>query len=115
MENEAVTVMSPMLQYGFGFTSLILLAMLFFVLKWLLSEVQASREIREELLADTKLVIQNNTHAIEELAAKMSQQSTVMSDVRDKLLSRPCLLPQVRAQGTGISSRSETATLAPDS
>jgi len=88
MENEAITLMTPMLQYGFAFFSLVLVVILFFVIKWLLAEVKASRLAREGLLDQTKLVIQNNTHAIEQLAEKMAL--------------RPCLLPQASRQPRGI-------------
>jgi len=91
MENDAITVMTPMLQYGFAFFSLVLVVILFFVIKWLLAEVKASRLAREGLLDQTKLVVENNTQAVRSLEERMRQYSELLGDLRDKLLARPCM------------------------
>lgn len=80
MSNETSVIMSPLIQYGFAGFSLILLA----VLVWLI------RELLFVLKANNR-VIAENTHAIETVDKSTTNTFEIMVEIKDELLKRPCI------------------------
>lgn len=80
MSNETSVIMSPLLQYGFAGFSLILLA----VLVWLIRELLA-------VLKANNLVIAENTHAINAVDKSARDTFNIMIEIKDELLKRPCI------------------------
>jgi hypothetical protein len=80
---ESASIWSNWIQLGFAGFSLILLA----VIVWL-----TSRLLR--VLGDSNKVVSGNTEAITLLTASASETKTLMIEMKDSLLSRPCLLPE---------------------
>jgi len=80
MSNETSVIMSPLIQYGFAGFSLILLA----VLVWLI------RELLTVLKANNK-VIAENTQAIKSVDKNTTATFEIMVEIKDLLLKRPCI------------------------
>lgn len=74
------TVMSPLIQYGFAGFSLILLA----VLIWLIRELL-------KVLKENNKVIAENTQAIKAVDQHTSDTFDIMVSIKDQLLKRPCI------------------------
>lgn len=80
MTNETAVIMSPIIQYGFAGFSLILLA----VLVWLI------RELLIVLKANNR-VIAENTQAIKSVDKNTTATFDIMVEIKDELLKRPCI------------------------
>lgn len=74
------SIMGPLIQYGFAGFSLILLA----VLVWLI------RELLTVLKANNK-VIAENTQAIKSVDENTKDTFGIMVEIKDELLKRPCI------------------------
>lgn len=70
----------PVIQYGFAGICVILIA----ILCWL------ARRLFEILEKNTS-VISGNTSALEALLKEFEDSTRIYSDLRDRILSRPCL------------------------
>lgn len=77
---NSTQIMTPLLQYGFAGFSLILLA----VLVWLI------RELLIVLKANNK-VIAENTQAIKSVDKNTTNTFGIMVEIKDELLKRPCI------------------------
>jgi len=79
MEN-GTSIMSPLIQYGFAGFSLILLAVLIWLIRELLS-----------VLKENNKVIAENTHAINSVDKSTKETFGIMVEIKDELLKRPCI------------------------
>ena len=80
MSNETSVIMSPLIQYGFAGFSLILLM----VLVWLIRELLS-------VLKENNRVIAENTHAIKTVDDNTQNTFDIMVEIKDELLKRPCI------------------------
>ena len=71
---------NPVIQYGFAGLCLILLGFLAWLVKRLLG-----------VLEQTTAVIKDNTQIIGTLKEESDEVRTILGDVRDRLLARPCI------------------------
>lgn len=76
-------ILDPLVQHGFLGLSAVLLGLLI----WLVRKVL-------ELLERTNTIIHENTQAIRSLDLRNSELLRVTGDLRDRLLSRPCIIDQ---------------------
>jgi hypothetical protein len=73
--------LDPIVQYGFaGMCGVLLL-----ILCWLVSRLLC-------LLEKTSSVIAGNTSALRNLLVKLSEGQKMYTDLRDRIMTRPCLL-----------------------
>lgn len=80
MSNETSVIMSPLIQYGFAGFSLILLAVLIWLIRELLS-----------VLKENNRVIAENTQAIKAVGKSSLDTFGMMIEIKDELLKRPCI------------------------
>ena len=80
MSSETSVIMSPLIQYGFAGFSLILLV----VLVWLIRELLS-------VLKENNRVIAENTNAIETVDKSTVNTFGIMVEIKDELLKRPCI------------------------
>lgn len=85
---ESVSVMSPLIQYGFGGLCLILIA----VIVWLISRLL-------KILEETNKVITANTAAVAKVNDKADTLSAATYELKDELLRRPCVARFAVEQG----------------
>jgi len=78
---EIIQLWSPLIQGGFAVFALLLLGVNVWLVKQLL-----------RVLKDNSQVIAGNTRAIESVATIASDTKSLMQQMRDQLLSRPCLI-----------------------
>jgi F0F1-type ATP synthase membrane subunit b/b' len=78
---EVIQLWSPMIQGGFAVFALLLLGVNVWLVKQLL-----------RVLNDNNLVIAGNTRAIESVATIAGDTRELMQEIRDELLTRPCLM-----------------------
>lgn len=95
----------PLIQYGFAGFSLILLAMLLWVLKGAQRESKENRDLVVGLMQDNQEILQDTITAINELTAALresqrhdQQSGQLLRDLlslarttHDRLISRPCI------------------------
>jgi hypothetical protein len=72
--------MQPIMQAGFLGLSAVLLV----IIVWLITRLM-------KLLEDTGKIISENTHVIAGLNDRYAELTDLCGDIRDKLLSRPCI------------------------
>ena len=72
---------SPVIQGGFAVFSVFLLGIIVWLIKQLL-----------KVLGETNTVLAGNTKAIEAIGTGTSETQRLMADIRDQLLTRPCLV-----------------------
>ena len=78
---ETLNTWSPVIQYGFaGFAAILLI-----VVVWLIRQLL-------HVLQDSNKVIEGNTQALRDASMIAEHTRGIMSDVRDRLLERPCLM-----------------------
>jgi len=77
---EPTTIMGPVIQYGFAGFSLILLA----ILVWLIRELLT-------VLKTNNRVIAENTQAIKYVSTITKNTFGIMVEIKDELLKRPCI------------------------
>lgn len=75
---------APVVQYGFAGLGAVLLALLGWLVRRLL-----------ELLGECSRVIANNNAALAGVEAQLAENQRLHRDLRDRLLTRPCLLERV--------------------
>jgi len=80
MTNETSVIMSPLIQYGFAGFSLILLAVLIWLIRELLS-----------VLKENNRVIAENTQAIKSVDKNTNDTLGIMIEIKDELFKRPCI------------------------
>ena len=80
MQDSVEIFMNPIIQYGFAGLSVILLAFLAWLVKRLLT-----------LLEKTTNIIKENTNIIDSLKEESGEVKGVVSELKDLLLSRPCI------------------------
>ncbi len=73
-------IASPLLQYGFAGFSAVLLGLVIWLIKKLLSVIEANSRVIEE-----------NTAAIRDLTVMTSDLLKLNRSLHDKLISRPCI------------------------
>lgn len=78
---EVIQLWSPLIQGGFAVFALLLLGVNVWLVKQLL-----------RVLKDNNRVIAGNSRAIEAVATVATETRSLMQDIRDQLLRRPCLL-----------------------
>lgn len=79
MDPATSAIMQPIFQYGFAGLSAVLLGILVWMIRRLLT-----------LLESNGAIIANNTNALENLTERMH----TMDDVRDRMLKRPCMMKE---------------------
>ncbi len=77
---ETMTVLSPIMQYGFAGLSGILIM----IIVWLINKLLG-------VLKDTNQIVANNTVAIREVVSLTRDSIKLLRDVHDKLIARPCI------------------------
>ena len=75
------SLLTPVMQYGFAGMSVILVA----VIVWLIRRLLAVLEKTNEIIAA-------NTEAIRDVDHRTAEELNLVRDLREKLLQRPCLL-----------------------
>ena len=86
-----LTVMQPYVQWGFAGFCFVVFAVLMTVIVWLIRNLLA-------VLKETNKVVAGNTEAISSVHTTADETKRLMGDIRDQLLSRPCLLPKHQQQ-----------------
>ena len=79
--NETVNLAAPWMQLGFAGLSVVLLAIIVWLIRRLLG-----------ILDHNNQIIAANTHAIIELRKTTSEELKLVRDLREKMLQRPCLV-----------------------
>jgi uncharacterized membrane protein YccC len=74
-------MLAPIVQYGFAGFAVVLLAVLVWLIKQLLS-----------LQEKTNRLIEANIEAIRELSNRTGDELKLIRELRDRLLARPCLI-----------------------
>ena len=87
------TIAAPIIQYGFAGLCAVLLAILVWLVKTFAQVVKDLHNQSVELTQTTTSVVKENTEAIREVKSVEDQQVAVLTQLKDKLLERPCLLP----------------------
>lgn len=99
MNSEILT--EPVIEYGFaGLCAVQLTALIWLVAKLL------------EILRDTAEVIANNTAALKSLKEQEEVSTHLFSDLRDRILSRPCL--RIESEWRKRASHNPTFKKGPD-
>lgn len=80
MNETAVNVMTPIVQYGFAGLCVILLV----ILVWLIRELL-------QVLKENNRVISENTQAIQSVDENAKNTLAVSVEVKNELLKRPCI------------------------
>ena len=75
-----VSVMTPVIQFGFAGLSLILIAIIVWLIRQLLT-----------LLGETNKIIAANTAAISGIAVQVADELRLLRTTHDLLLARPCI------------------------
>lgn len=78
--NETVNLAAPLMQFGFAGFCIVLLAFIFWLVKRLLG-----------VLDQTNRIIAANTEAILNLSNTTTEEMKLVRDLRDKMMTRPCL------------------------
>jgi len=78
--SDSSVIMSPLIQYGFAGFSIVLLAVLIWLIRELLS-----------VLKESNKVIAENTQAIKYVGTVTKNTFEIMVEVKDELLKRPCI------------------------
>lgn len=78
--------MEPYVQWGFAGFCFVVFATMMTVGVWLIKQLL-------KILKDTNEVIAGNTAAIKSVHDTADTTRNLMSDIRDQLLQRPCLMP----------------------
>lgn len=84
-----LTVMEPYVQWGFAGFCFVIFTVLMFVIVWLVGKLLT-------ILKETNIVIAGNTSAISAVHSTADDTKNLMSDIRDQLLTRPCLMDGAR-------------------
>lgn len=87
--SDNLTVMQPYIQWGFAGFCFVVFATLTTINVWLMKNYIT-------VVGDSNTVIQGNTAAISSIHITADETRHLMSDVRDQLLSRPCLMDSAR-------------------
>ncbi len=77
---DETVIMSPLIQYGFAGFSIVLLGVLIWLTRELLSVVKESNK-----------VIAENTRAIISVDKNTTNTFEIMVEIKDELLKRPCI------------------------
>ena len=83
---EVFQLWSPVIQGGFAVFALLLLGVNVWLVKQLL-----------RVLKENNQVIAGNSRAIEAVASVATETRTLMQEIRDQLLQRPCLFEEFSA------------------
>lgn len=81
MEQQAASLFSPMVQYGFAGFCFLLLGLVFWMIRKLLDIIVKNNE-----------VIERNTSTIGNLLNQSKDELVILRSIHDKLLQRPCLV-----------------------
>ena len=80
-----LTIMAPYVQWGFAGFCFVVFSSLLGVIVWLIKHLL-------RILEKTNDVIAGNTNAIRAVHSTADSTRILMSDIRDQLLTRPCLM-----------------------
>ena len=86
---DDLTVMHPYVQWGFAGFCFVIFASLLWVIVWLIKNLL-------KILRESNKVIQGNTEAIISVHVTAGETKKLMSDIRDQLLKRPCLMNDIK-------------------
>jgi hypothetical protein len=86
-----LTVMAPYVQWGFAGFCFVVFATLTTINVWLMKNYIA-------VVRENNKVISGNTAAITTISETAACTKHLMSDIRDQLLQRPCLMDSMRKQ-----------------
>ena len=84
--------MSPVIQYGFAGLSVVLLSILVWMVKSFLAEIKESRTAYIAVAKETTEAFSNHTEALHDIKAEVNRSAGLLTDVRDRLLERPCII-----------------------
>lgn len=79
---DPLSCWSPVIQGGFAVFSLVLLAVVVWLIRALLRVIEKNNQ-----------VIAGNTEAIRAIGATSGRTEKLLSELRDQLLTRPCMIP----------------------
>ena len=96
-----LSVMSPSMQYGFAGFAFLLLGVVVWMIKQLL-----------KVLKDTNTVVGNNTQVMNSVHETAGETRELMIEVKDQLLSRPCLMQSAERAKLAATQCSNSATAA---
>ncbi len=82
---ETINIFTPTLQYGFAGFSLLLTA----IIVWLIRRLLAVLDANNQIIAD-------NTSAIRDIATTTSDEMRLVRSLHDKILARPCIAGEER-------------------
>ena len=77
---ETTNLFTPLLQYGFAGFSLILVA----IIVWLIRRLLA-------VLDQTNSIIAQNTSAVRDVSRATTEETAIVRQLYDKMLARPCI------------------------
>jgi len=77
---SSLTIMAPLLQYGFAGMCVILIG----IIIWLINRLLG-------ILEKTNNIIAENTSAISQVGQQTSETFKVVIECKDKIISRPCI------------------------
>ena len=83
--NVDLTVMAPYVQWGFAGFCFVVFATLTTINVWLMKNYIV-------VVKENNVVIQGNTTAINSIHITANETRHLMADIRDQLLTRPCLM-----------------------
>jgi len=83
-----------LLQAGFAGFALVLLIFLYCIVRDNSKDRKESNVDMVNVLRDNNRVIADNTNIISRLKDSQVESNSVLRDVRDRLLERPCLMPR---------------------
>lgn len=89
---EQVTTMTAGIQWGFAWFAGIVFISLTSIIVWLIRQLLA-------VLKENNHIVAGNTEAIGKVHETADEQKRLLGDIRDQLLSRPCMLKENNAKG----------------
>ena len=78
-----ITIMNPLMQFGFAGFAVILLSVVVWMIRNLL-----------KVMKDTNTVISGNTSVIAAARDSMDETKNLTIEIKDLTLARPCMLPE---------------------
>ena len=101
MVGQVETAMQPVLQYGFAGMCVILLSGFYVLARAGLRVWEKSSENQRQAtdalqtqMGETRLVIVQNTAALEQLKVELKGQKTAIYELTEELVRRPCMAPR---------------------
>jgi hypothetical protein len=91
-----LTVMQPYVQFGFAGFCFVVFGVLVSVIVWLIKNLL-------KILKENNAVISGNTDAIKAVHTTADETKKLMGDIRDQLLTRPCMMTKHTANSATVN------------